>query len=154
MNVEQRLKELGLTLPTPPKPVGNYRSWILSGSLLYLSGQFPTENGVLRYAGRVGAELSESDGCAAARLTALNVLAQIQSALGGFDRLDRLCRVEGHVASAPGWNNAPRVLDAASDLFVSVLGECGRHTRTAFTPIQLPLNHAIKLVVTAAVKPV
>jgi len=73
--VEQRLKEPGLTLPNPPKPAGNYQPWILSGNLLYLSGQFPIENGVPRYVGRVGAELSEADGYAAARLAALNVLA-------------------------------------------------------------------------------
>ena len=73
--MEQRLKEPGLTLPNPPKPAGNYQPWILSGNLLYLSGQFPIENGVPRYVGRVGAELSEADGYAAARLAALNVLA-------------------------------------------------------------------------------
>jgi enamine deaminase RidA (YjgF/YER057c/UK114 family) len=153
MNLEQRLKELGLTLPNPPKPAGNYQSWILSGHLLYLSGQFPIENGVPRYVGRVGAELSEEDGYAAALLAALNVLAQIQAALGNLDQLEHLVLVEGHIASAPGWNNAPKVLDGASDLFASVLGERGRHIRTAFTPAQLPLNLAIELVVVAAVKP-
>jgi enamine deaminase RidA (YjgF/YER057c/UK114 family) len=152
MNVEQRLKEIGLTLPNPPEPAGNYQPWILSRDLLYLSGQFPIENGAPRYSGRVGAELTEAEGYAAARLAALNVLAQIQAALGSFDRLDRLVRVEGHIASAPSWNNAPKVLNGASDLFVSVLGERGRHTRTAFTPAQLPLNLAIELVVVAAVK--
>jgi enamine deaminase RidA (YjgF/YER057c/UK114 family) len=153
VNVEQRLKELGLTLPNPPKPAGNYQPWILSGNMLYLSGQFPIENGRSRYAGRVGSELSEADGYAAARLAALNVLAQIKSALGNLDQLEHLVRVEGHIVSAPGWNNAPKVLDGASDLFASVLGERGRHTRTAFTPAQLPLNLAIELVVVAAVKP-
>ena len=77
------------------------------------------------------------------------MLAQIHAALGGFDRLKTLLRVEGHIASAPGWNNAPKVLDAASDLFATVLRECGRHTRTAFTPPLLPLNSTLELVVTA-----
>lgn len=153
MTVEQRLKKLGLVLPPPPRPAGNYQPWILSGNLLYLSGQFPIQDGHLIYTGRVGAERTEADGYAAARLAALNVLAQIHAALGGFDRLKTLLRVEGHVASAPDWNNAPKVLDGASDLFVTVLGERGRHTRTAFTPAQLPLNLAVELVVTAAVKP-
>ena len=80
-------------------------------------------------------------------------MAQIQAALGSFDRLQHLVRVEGHIASAPGWYNAPKVLDGASDLFASALSERGRHTRTAFTPNQLPLNLAIELVVVAAVKP-
>lgn len=153
MNIELRLQELGLTLPSAPKPVGNYSAIVRSGNLLFLSGQFPIENGQLRYTGQVGADLTEVDGYAAARLAALNVLAQIRAALGSFDRLEQLVRVEGHVASASDWNNAPKVLDGASELFVTVLGERGRHTRTAFTPARLPLNLAVELVVTAAVKP-
>ena len=151
MHVKTRLEDIGLTLPNPPKPAGNYQPWILSGSLLYLSGQFPIQDGKLIYTGRVGAERTEAEGNAAARLAALNVLAQIHAALGGFDRLKTLLRVEGHVAGAPDWNNAPKVLDGASDLLVAVLGERGRHTRTAFTPVQLPLNLTIELVVTAAI---
>lgn len=151
MNVEQRLAELGLELPNPPRPAGNYQPWILSGNLLYLSGQFPILDGKLLFTGCLGAERTEEDGYAAARLAALNVLAQIRAALREFDRLKTLLRVEGHVASTPGWNNAPKVLDGASDLFAAVLGNRGRHTRTAFTPAQLPLNLTVELVVTAAV---
>ena len=126
--------------------------WILSENLLYLSGQFPIQDGKLIHTGRVGAERTEADGYAAARLAALNVLAQIHAALGGFDRLKTLLRVEGHVASAPNGSHAPKVLDGASDLFAAVLGERGRHTRTAFTPSQLPLNLTVELVVTAAAR--
>lgn len=153
MNIEQRLNELGLVLPNPPRPAGNYQPWIIHDNLLVLSGQFPIENGRLRHQGRVGAELTEDQGREAARLAAVNVLAQMNAALGGFDRLVTLLRVEGHVAADSGWNNAPAVLDGASDLFASVLGERGRHTRTAFTPAQLPLNLAVELVVTAAIQP-
>lgn len=153
MSVETKLAELGLELPDAPKPAGNYAATVRAGNLLFISGQFPIENGRLRYVGRVGAERSEADGYAAARLAALNVLAQIRSAIGGFERLEQLVRVEGHIASAPGWNNAPKVLDGASDLFVAVLGERGRHTRTAFTPETLPLNLTVELVVTAALRP-
>jgi enamine deaminase RidA (YjgF/YER057c/UK114 family) len=153
MNVELKLKKLGIELPAPPRPAGGYQPWIRQGNLLFISGQFPIENGQLRYIGRVGAELAEDEGRAAARLAALNVLAQIRAALGGFERLATLLRVEGHVASAPGWNNAPRVLDGASELFAAALGERGRHTRTAFTPAQLPLGLAVELVVTASVLP-
>jgi enamine deaminase RidA (YjgF/YER057c/UK114 family) len=152
MTPEHHLHSLGLTLPNPPRPAGNYQPWILHGNLLFLSGQFPIENGQLRHCGRVGAELSEAQGREAACVAGLNVLAQIRAALGGFDRLEGLVRVEGHIASAPGWNNAPTVLDGASDLFAHVLGERGRHTRTAFTPPQLPYNLAIELVVTASVR--
>ena len=153
MNVEFQLDQLGLKLPLAPKPAGNYSAFVRTGDLLFLAAQIPIEDGVLRYTGRVGAELTEEQGCAAARLVALNVLAQIQAALGSFDRLDHLVRVEGHVASAPGWCNAPKVLDGASDLFAAVLGERGGHARSAFTPACLPLNIAVELVVTAAVKP-
>jgi len=153
MNVESKLSELGLELPPAPKPAGNYAATVRAGSLLFVSGQFPIEDGAGRYVGRVGVELSEADGYVAARLAALNVLAQIRAALGGFERLEQLIRVEGHVASAPGRNNAPRVLDGASDLFIAVLGERGRHTRTTVTPSSLPLNLAVELVVIISVKP-
>jgi enamine deaminase RidA (YjgF/YER057c/UK114 family) len=152
MNPDLRLQELGLKLPSPPKPAGNYSASVRVGDLLFISGQFPIENGQGKYVGLIGAELSEDEGYAAARLAALNVLAQIHAALGGLDALEHLVRVEGHIASAPGWNNAPKVLDGASDLFVSVLGERGRHARTAFTPSSLPLKLAIELVVIAAVR--
>ena len=152
MNIETRLQELGLRLPVPPQPAGNYQPWLIAGNMLFLSGQFPIENDQVRYTGQVGAELTEADGYAAARLAALNVLAQIQAALGGFDRFETLARVEGHVASAPSWANAPKVLDGASDLFVAVLGARAGHTRTAFTPVRLPLNLSVELVVTAFVR--
>jgi len=151
MKIESKLRELGLVLPPTPRPAGNYLAALRVSNLLFISGQFPIENGVPRYIGRVGAELSEEQGYAAARIAALNVLAQIHAALGGFDRLETLVRLEGHVAAAPGWHNTPRVLDGASDLFAAVLGERGRHTRTAFNPPSLPWNLAVELVVTAAV---
>ncbi len=110
------------------------------------------ENGALRYTGRVGAELTEEQGCSAARLAALNVLAQIREALGSFDLLEHLVRVEGSVAAANGWHNAPKVVDAASDLFVAALGARGKHARAAFNPPGLPLNVSVELVVIAAVK--
>ena len=97
--------------------------------------------------------MTEAQGYEAARLAALNVLAQIHAALGGFDRLTAILRVEGHVASAPSFNGQPRVLDGASDLFAAVLGERGRHTRTAFSPNKLPWDLSIELVVTCAILP-
>ena len=151
MSVEQRLAKLGFELPEAPRALGSYRPAVLAGGLLFISGQLPISNGKLAYIGRVGAELSEADGRAAAQLAALNVLAQIRAALGGFDRLLTLLRVEGHVSSAPGYFDQPRVIDAASELFSDVLGDKGAHTRAAFAPPALPRNAAIELVVTAAV---
>jgi enamine deaminase RidA (YjgF/YER057c/UK114 family) len=124
---------------------------MFAGGFLFISGQLALLNGELKYRGRVGAELSEAEGGAAARLAALNVLAQIKDALSGFDRLLSLVRMDGHVSSAPGWTDQPRVLDYASDLFSEALGEKGRHARAAFAAPQLPLDASIELVVTAAV---
>jgi enamine deaminase RidA (YjgF/YER057c/UK114 family) len=152
MNVEERLHELGIELPAAPSPAGNYEPWVFAGNLLLFAGQFPIANGELRYTGQVGADLTEEQGYEAARLAALNVLAQLRAALSTFENLQSLVRVEGHIASAPNWNNAPKVLNGASDLFREVLGERGRHARTAFTPARLPLNLTIELVVTALVK--
>jgi enamine deaminase RidA (YjgF/YER057c/UK114 family) len=151
-SIEQRLHQLGLSLPAePPRPAGNYLAAIENDGILFIAAQLPIENGVPRYTGRVGAELTEDEGRAAAQLAALNVLAQIRDALGGFERLKSLLRVEGHVASAPGWTNAPRILDGASDLFIVALAERGHHVRSAFVPERLPLNLSVELVVTAAV---
>jgi len=153
MSIDSHFAELEPELPPVPMSAGNYEPIVRAGNLLFVSGQFPIENGAFRYIGRVGAELSEAEGYAAARLAALNVLAQIRAALGTLEGLERLLRVEGHVASAPDWNNAPKVLDGASDLFVAALGGRGRHTRTAFTPASLPFHLPVELVVTALVKP-
>ncbi|MDJ0949279.1 MAG: RidA family protein [Alphaproteobacteria bacterium] len=150
--VRARLKALNLTLPVPPQPAGAYTSAIRANGILYLSGQFPIADGKPRYEGRVGAELSEEEGHAAARLAALNVLAQIDRALGGFEALVTIARVEGHVSSAPGWFNHPVVLDGASELFKAVLDERAGHTRSAMSHHQLPWNLPVELVVTAAVQ--
>jgi enamine deaminase RidA (YjgF/YER057c/UK114 family) len=149
VTVESRLAKLGLKLPPAPRPVGKYQPALVAGGLLFISGQIPLLDGELKYPGRVGAELSVAEGGEAARLAALNVLAQIEAALSGFDRLVSLVRVEGHVASAPGFIHQPRVLDYASSLFVEVLREKGTHTRSALAAPQLPLNAAVELVVTA-----
>lgn len=141
------------SLPPPAAPAGHYSAYVLLGEWLFLSGQFPREGARLPWVGRVGAELSEAEAGHAARLAALNVLAQISAALGGFERVVGLARVEGHVAAAPDWDNAPAVLDHASRLFCEVLGERGRHARSAFVAPRLPLDAPVELVVTVRVRP-
>jgi enamine deaminase RidA (YjgF/YER057c/UK114 family) len=150
--VENRLADLGLRLPEAPRPVGSYRAAVVANDLLFISGQIPVVDGELKYPGRVGAELSEAAGGEAAQLAALNVLAQIKAALGSFDRLISLTRVEGYVSSAPGWTSQPSVLDHASNLFTAVLGDRGVHARSALATPQLPLNASVELVVTAHVR--
>lgn len=153
MSVEERLQKLGVALPAAPPPAGMYRPAMIAGGLLFISGQVPRVGESIKYPGRIGAELTEAEGAEAARLAALNVLSQINSALGGFERLVSLARVEGYVSSAPGWIQQPRVLDSASRLFRDVLGEKGDHTRSAIAVPHLPLNASIELVVTALVSP-
>ncbi|QKG69791.1 RidA family protein [Pseudomonas sp. B14-6] len=150
--IAERLRLLGITLPQAPKPVGSYRAVVIRNGIGAVSGQFPLVGGKLLHPGAVGFHLSEADGYAAARAAALNVISQIETALGGFQRFGGLLRVEGYVASAPGFIAQPHVLDGASELFVSVFGESlGRHSRTAFSVTQLPLGASVELAVTFAV---
>ncbi len=149
MSVEKRIEELGMALPQPPAPAGNYKRAVVAGELVFVSGQFPIRNGKLEYTGRVGAELTVEDGYRAAQLAVLNVLGQLKFMLGDFDRLREIVRLEGHVASAPGFFDQPKVLDGASDLFTQALVERAGHARTAFAHPQLPLNAAVEIVVIA-----
>ena len=144
--IEARLERLGFALPVPPAPAGAYQPVVIRNGIGFVSGQFPLVDGLLAYRGRVGAELSEESGRHAAELAALNALAQIKACLGGFDELGGLLRLDGYVASAPGFLAQPRILDAASELLVKVLGaEQGRHARTAFSVEQLPLGSPVEL---------
>jgi len=151
MDVEARLKELGLALPEPPAALGDYRPWVIAGPLLVLSGQLPVTGGRVLHPGRLG-EISDEQGRAAARLCALNALAQIRSALGDWDRLETILRVEGHIACVPGWTGHPGVLNGASELLQEVLGPRAGHARAAFGQVSLPMNAAVELVVTAALR--
>ncbi len=147
--IEARLRRLGLSLPAePPRPAGGYLPVVEHHGIAFVSGQFPFAGGALSHHGRIGLELGEDEGRQAARLAALNVVAQIRRHLGGFERLQGLLRVEGYVASAPGFFRQPRILDAASALFTEVLGDTlGSHARTAIAVDQLPLNSPIELCV-------
>ena len=152
MAIHQKLADLGLSLPKPPTPLGNYTAVSQAGDLLFISGQLPLLDGKIAYSGRVGEHLSIEEGKLAAQLAALNVLAQIEKYLGGFERLDHIVRLEGHVSSADGFYSQPTVLDGASDLFAAVLGEKAGHARSAFSHRQLPGNAAVELVVIAQIK--
>ena len=147
--VEQRLAEMGFTLDNPPEPIGNYEAAVISGTMLYISGQLPISDGKLVYQGQVGSDLSVSKGYRAAELAAVNVLAQIKKKLGTIDRLVKIVRVDGHISSSDDFIEQPKVLDGASDLFKKVLGDKSGHARTVFGHARLPKNVAIELVVIA-----
>ncbi len=150
--IDQKLAELGFTLDNPPEPIGNYEAAVISGNMLYISGQLPISDGKLGYQGQVGSDLSISEGYRAAELAAVNVLAQIKKKLGTFDRLVKIARVDGHISSSDDFIEQPQVLDGASDLFKKILDEKAGHARAVFGYSMLPKNATIELVVIAEIK--
>ncbi len=129
--IEDRLATLGITLPDAPSPAANYLPYILSGDQLLIAGQAAVENGKHKFVGRLGAELSVADGKQAARLAAINVLAQVKAAChGDWNKLTRCLRICGYVNATPDFVDHPQVLDGASDFLVEVLGDSGKHVRS------------------------
>lgn len=139
-----RLKELNLELPAPSMPQYCYEPTTSWGGLLYVSGQIPRVNGVLELTGAVGAERSIDEGVEAARLCALNVLAQVEKAVG-LDKVQKLIKLNGYVSSADGFHDQPTVVDGASKLFVQILGVAGQHSRTALGVSGLPANALVEV---------
>lgn len=153
MRIEQRLAELGIELPKPPDPVANYIGWRRVGDLLFLGGVVPNVNGVQKYAGKVGSDLTLQDGYQAARLCALNHLAILKAALGDLDRVQYFVKMIGYINAAPGFTDMPDVLNGASDLFVEVFGEAGRHSRAALGVASLHLDFPVETELTVLATP-
>lgn len=145
MSAEEELAVLGLTLPSPPKPVASYVPAVQSGDLLFLSGILPMRDGRPAWTGKLGRDLTVEQGIEAARLACLNALAVVRAELGSLDRVARVVRLGGHVASAGGFTQQPAVVNGASDLLVAIFGDAGRHARLALGAYELPLNAAIEL---------
>ena len=145
MSVEETLTRLGLVLPSAPKPLATYIPACLAGDLLFVSGVLPFRDGNLSMTGRLGSELTVEQGYEAARLALLNGLAIIKQELGSFDRMKRIVRLTGHVASAPGFGDQPAVVNGASDLLVELFGERGRHARLALGAAELPIHAPVEL---------
>jgi len=144
--IDARLNELGISLPAPPAPVASYVPYAVSGSLVFISGQITLAPDGLKYVGTVGRELTSEDGKAAARLCAINVLAQARAAAGGdLDRITRCVKVTVFVNAVPGFAQHPEVANGASDLFVEVFGDAGRHARAAVGAGSLPRNVAVEV---------
>ena len=152
MSFESKLTELGIVLPPAPKPVAAYIPAVRAGDLLFLSGTGPFKDGAIAYAGKLGKEFTVQQGYDAARLTLLNALAMVRQELGTLDRVVRIVRVTGHVASAEGFTQQPAVINGASDLLVQIFGEAGRHARLALGAAELPLNMCIELEIILQVK--
>src|ERR1700733_5063257 len=138
MSAEARLKELGIVLPSLPKPVANYLPYRLVGNVLYLSGQGPRDEKGKQLTGKVGGGVSIEEGYRRARIVGLGLLAATRDALGSLDRVHYFCKLRGMVNAPPAFNASPKVINGFSDFFVEVLGEAGRHARSAVGNVMLP----------------
>ncbi len=145
MSYEEKLNELGLILPAAPKPVANYVPVVKVGDLLFLSGVLPSRDGQLTMTGKLGAGLSIEQGREAAQTAVLNALAIVKAEMGSLDRVQRIVKMVGHIASADGFTDQPQVLNGASDLLVSIFGEPGRHARVAVGAAELPRQAPVEI---------
>ncbi len=143
--IEARLTALGLELPAAPPAVANYVPFVVSGDLLFVSGQLAKAADGTMITGRLGADVTIEQGYAAARLSALNILAQAKAALGDLARIGQVLRLNGFVAATPEFTDHPKVVNGASDLIGGVLGDAGRHTRVAVGVPSLPMNSAVEV---------
>ena len=143
--IEARLAQLGLTLPPAPNPVANYVPYAVAGNLLFISGQISKAADGTIVTGLLGRDVTVEDGQAAARLCALNILAQAKAALGDLDRVAQVMRLTGFVAATADFADHPKVVNGASDLMVEVLGDKGRHTRAAVGVASLPMASAVEI---------
>lgn len=143
--IEQKLAELGITLPTPVAPLANYVPTVRTGNLLFVSGQVSIDGAGKISTGKLGAGLDIDTGRAAARLCAINLLAQTKAAIGDLEKIVRLVKLVGFVNSAPDFVDQPKVMNGCSDLFVEVLGDKGRHARSAVGIAALPFDAAVEV---------
>jgi enamine deaminase RidA (YjgF/YER057c/UK114 family) len=152
--VDKRLAELGIVLPQPGAPGGNYVPFVVTGDLVFMAGQVARSEGRMAYAGKLGRDLSVEQGRAGARLCALNLLAQLKVACNGdLDRVVRCVRLGGFVNCTPEFKDQPKVVNGASDLMIEVFGERGKHARTAVGVAALPADSAIEVEAVFQVSP-
>ena len=137
--IEEKLKTLEITLPTPPTPAGSYVPAIKTGNLLFISGQIPTEDGKVIFTGKVTDDNIET-AKKSAKMCAINLLAQMKRELGSLDKVTKIVRISGFVNSDPEFYQHPKIINAASDLFFEIFGDKGKHSRIAVGVACLPLN--------------
>ncbi|RYC17390.1 RidA family protein [Ciceribacter ferrooxidans] len=143
--IDNRLEAMGIRLPVAAAPAANYVPYVISGNLLYLSGQLPMEDGKIAVTGLVGSDVDLAAAQRAAELCAINILAQAKAALGDLGRIARVIKLNGFVASAPGFTEQHLVINGASNLIANVLGDAGKHARAAVGMAALPLNAAVEI---------
>lgn len=143
--VEEKLRELGYTLPEAPTPKGVYVTALEVDGMVYTSGSSCFEGGGLKYQGKLGADLTVEQGYDACRITMLNLLSIVKQEIGDLDRIEQVVKLTGYVASAPGFGMQPAVLNGASELLGEVLGERGKHARSAMGVNELPMNSPVEI---------
>ncbi|MBD1545913.1 RidA family protein [Roseibium aggregatum] len=143
--VEARLAKLGVELPSPAAPAANYVPYVLSGNQLFISGQLPMGADGLQHVGKLGDEISVGEGKAAAKLCAINLLAQAKAATGDLEKIARLVKLVGFVNSTADFTQQPQVINGASDFMVEAMGDKGRHARSAVSAASLPFGAAVEI---------
>jgi enamine deaminase RidA (YjgF/YER057c/UK114 family) len=144
--IDKRLQELGVTIPEPAAPVANYVGCVRAGNLIFTSGQVPLKDGKFHFQGKVGGDVSVDQAAEAAKLCAINVIAQVKGALGGdLDRVKRVVKLLVFVNGTPEFTEQPKVANGASDLMVAVFGDKGKHARSAVGSGSLPLNVSVEV---------
>lgn len=149
---EQRLKELNLRLPTVPSAVGDYEPWVEVNGVIYTSGQLPWIDGEMKYTGKLGDKLTVEDGYQSFRISTLNAIAQLKSAVGELSKVKRIVRVEGSVQTTADFTEQPKALDGASHLINDVFGAKGRHSRMIFSDPAMCLDCTTLIVLWAQVE--
>ena len=143
--IEEKIKSMDLTIPETPKPVASYVTCVQTGNLVYTSGQGCKKDGVIVYKGKLGKDLTIEEGYEAAKIAILNELAILKGYLGTLDRVKRVVKLLGFVASAPDFDQQPKVINGASDLLLEIFGDKGQHARSAIGTNALPSNMAVEI---------
>ena len=143
--IEDKLMELGITIPTPPSPAGSYIPVVTTGNLAFVSGQIPIKEGKVVFEGKVPEKQSVDSAREAAKICIINGLAQLKANLGSLDKITKFIRISGFVNSEPDFTEQPKVINAASDLLVEVFGDMAKHSRIAVGVASLPLNSTVEI---------
>ena len=143
--IEEKLKELGIEIPTPPSPAGSYIPVLITGNLAFVSGQIPMKEGKVIFEGKVPKVQSMDSAREAAKICIINGLAQLKANLGTLDKITKFVRISGFVNSEPDFTEHPKVINAASDLLVNIFGDMAKHSRIAVGVASLPLNSTVEI---------
>jgi len=152
MQIEAKIKEMGLEIPEMQKAVGEYLPAKIVGNLVFCSGQGPIKEDKPVYIGRLGKELTLEEGYEAAKICALNLLSALKSVIGSLDRVDEIVQVRGFINSTLEFTRQPEVINGASDLFVKLFGEKGKHARVAMGTSILPMNISVEIEMVVSIK--